>query len=242
MSYIQSFRRYETKYLLTVEQAECLLSIASDMLTPDRYGDYTICNLYLDTDDFYFIQRSLDKPKYKEKLRLRSYGNVGDDDNVFLEIKKKYRGVVYKRRITLPYKEAMAYLLQGEKPPSVNSPITEQIFSEIDYIMQRYKPVPKVYLAYDRLAFYSKQYPQLRVTFDSEIRSRWDDITLSNDNQVEHLRTAVNDYRLMEIKSDGAIPQELARMLSELKIYPTSFSKYGNIYMNSLQSRKEIHS
>ncbi len=242
MSYIQSFRRYETKYLLTEYQAECLLTMAGELLTPDRYGDYTICNLYLDTEDFYFIEHSLDKPKYKEKLRLRSYGNAGDEDNVFLEIKKKYRGIVYKRRITLPYAQAMAYLLQGVKPQSISTPTAEQIFSEIDYLMQRYQPAPRVYLAYDRLAFYSKQHPQLRVTLDSSIRSRWEDITLSHNNNVHLLDTGVNDYRLMEIKSDGAIPMELARILSQLKIYPTSFSKYGNIYINSLRERKELHS
>ena len=240
MSYIQSFRRYETKYLITEQQAEKLLELAGDMLTPDRYGDYTICNLYLDTDDFYFIQRSLDKPKYKEKLRLRSYGNADGEQQVFLEIKKKYRGIVYKRRITLPYSEAMDYLLRGIKPPSVNSPMTEQIFAEIDFLMKHYKPSPMVYLAYDRLAFYSKQYPQLRVTLDNGIRSRWEDITLSHDSGVNFLDTGVNDYRLMEIKSDGAIPLELTAILSQLKIYPTSFSKYGNIYMNAVRSGKEI--
>ncbi len=240
MSYIQSFRRYETKYLLTEEQAEELLALTGELLTPDRYGDYTICNLYLDTDDFYFIQRSLDKPKYKEKLRLRSYGNADGEQQVFLEIKKKYRGIVYKRRITLPYTEAMDYLLHGVKPPSVDSPITEQIFAEIDFLMKRYKPTPKVYLAYDRLAFYSKKYPQLRVTLDNGIRSRWEDITLSRDSGVDFLDTGVNDYRLMEIKSDGAIPIELTQILSQLKIYPTSFSKYGNIYINAVRSGKEI--
>ncbi len=240
MSYIQSFRRYETKYLITEQQAEQLLSMAGELLTPDRYGDYTICNLYLDTEDFYFIQRSLDKPKYKEKLRLRSYGNADGEQQVFLEIKKKYRGVVYKRRITLPCGEAMDYIMNGIKPPSVNTPITEQIFAEIDFLMQHYKPLPRVYLAYDRLAFFSKHYPQLRVTLDNNIRSRWEDMTLASDSDVSHLDTGVSDYRLMEIKSDGAIPRELAAMLSELKIYPTSFSKYGNIYMNAVLSGKEI--
>lgn len=240
MSYIQSFRRYETKYLITEKQAEKLLALAGDLLTPDRYGDYTICNLYLDTDDFYFIQRSLDKPKYKEKLRLRSYGNADDQQQVFLEIKKKYRGVVYKRRITLPCTEAMDYIQNGVKPPSVNTPLAEQIFSEIDFLMKRFKPSPKVYLAYDRLAFFSKKYPQLRVTLDNRIRSRWDDLTLASDEDIFFLDTKVNDYRLMEIKSDGAIPVELTEILSKLCIYPTSFSKYGNIYMNAVRSGKEI--
>ncbi len=230
MQYIQSFRRVETKYLLTEEKAESFLAAAGDILLPDKYGDYTICNLYLDTDDFYFIQRSLDKPTYKEKLRLRSYGNASPDDTVFLEIKKKYRGVVYKRRITLPCREAMDYLLSGEVPPSLNDSRSMQIFREIDWLMKRYEPVPKVYLAYDRKAYRSKVYPSLRVTFDHNIRSRFEDVYLGSDMGTQPLDTGVEGYRLMELKCDEAVPLEIAAILSRLKIRPVSFSKYGNIY------------
>lgn len=239
MEYIQSFQRYETKYLLTEKQAAQLLDAAGDMLLRDKYGDYTICNIYLDTDDFFFIQHSLDKPVYKEKLRVRSYGNVSGDDTVFFEIKKKFRGVVYKRRITIPCNEAERYLRYGEKPPSVQGFRAEQIFSEISYLMERYTPVPKLYLAYDRSAYRSEEFPQLRVTFDSNIRGRWDELTLESDADTSLLDTGITDYRLMEIKSDGAIPIKLTKLLSELKIYPTSFSKYGNIYRAHLHERKE---
>ncbi len=232
MSYIQSFRRYETKYLLSGPQCEAFLTTASGLLIPDKYGDYTICNLYLDTEDFYFIEHSLDKPAYKEKLRLRSYGNVGASDKVFLEIKKKSRGIVYKRRITLPLHEAEEYLLNGKTPETLPDWSARQIFSEIDYLMQRYKPYPRVYLAYDRLAFTMRGCPGIRLTLDGNIRSRFEELTLSHDKVVELLDTGVCDYRIMEIKSDGAIPIPLTKILSELRIYPTSFSKYGRIYTN----------
>ncbi len=232
MAYIQSFRRYETKYLLSESQCEAFLAAASEFLIPDKYGDYTICNLYLDTEDFYFIEHSLDKPKYKEKLRLRSYGNVGADDKVFLEIKKKSRGIVYKRRITLPLHEAEAYLLHGKTPETLPDWSAKQIFSEIDYLMQKYKPLPRVYLAYDRLAFTMRGFPEIRLTLDGNIRSRFDDLTLSHDKDISLLDTGVPDYRIMEIKSDGAIPIPLTKILSQLKIYPVSFSKYGRIYTN----------
>ncbi len=232
MAYIQSFRRYETKYLLTEAQCEAFLAAASELLVPDKYGDYTICNLYLDTEDFYFIEHSLDKPEYKEKLRLRSYGNVEAEDKVFLEIKKKSRGIVYKRRITLPLHEAMDYLLRGIPPETLHDWSARQIFSEIDYLMQKYKPLPRVYLAYDRLAFTMRGYPEIRLTLDGNIRSRFDDLTLSHDEGISLLDTGTPNYRLMEIKSDGAIPIPLTKILSQLKIYPVSFSKYGRIYTN----------
>lgn len=233
MPYIRSFRRYETKYLLSRPQCEAFLAAASELLIPDKYGDYTICNLYLDTDDFYFIEHSLDKPEYKEKLRLRSYGNINDGGKAFLEIKKKSRGIVYKRRITLSLHEAMDYLSNGKTPQTLPDWSARQIFSEIDYLMKKYKPEPKVYLAYDRLAFAMRGFPEVRLTLDGNIRSRFYDLTLSSDDNAELLDTGISDYRIMEIKSDGAIPLSLARILSQLKIYPTSFSKYGRVYINN---------
>jgi len=238
---IQSFKRCETKYLLTLQQKEQLLDELGDMLSPDRYGEYTICNLYLDTDDFFLIQHSLDKPVYKEKLRLRSYGNASGEDRVFLEIKKKFRGVVYKRRITLPLLQAENYILDNIKPPDLDGYLEHQIFSEIDFLMQKYRPEPKVYLAYDREAFFAPLVPELRITFDRNIRSRWERLSLSQDNGASLLDTGVDDYRLMEIKCAEAVPTELAAVLSRMKIYPVSFSKYGNVYKQHLLNKEVIN-
>ena len=238
---IQSFKRCETKYLLTSAQAEQFLAELQWMLSPDRYGRYTICNLYLDTEDLFLIQHSLDKPVYKEKLRLRSYGNVGGEDKVFLEIKKKFRGVVYKRRITLPLKHALAYITDGVKPPCLSGYLENQIFSEIDFLMHKYQPRPQVDLAYDREAYFAPDVPELRVTFDRNIRSRWDGLSLSHDSGTSLLDTGVEDYRLMEIKCAEAVPTELAAVLSRMRIYPVSFSKYGNVYKRHLTHKEAIH-
>lgn len=239
MSYIQSFRRCEIKYLLSSKQAEEFLRIAEDKLLPDEYGAYTIRNLYLDTEDFYFIEHSLDKPVYKEKLRLRSYGNAGDDGQVFLEIKKKYSGIVYKRRVALSLAEAEAYIKEGIRPQNIRGNHPEQIFEEIDYLIKRYEPYPRVYLAYDRQAYRAAGYPQLRITLDRNIRSRWQNMTLQSDEDTERLDTGMEQYYLMEIKSNGALPRELASVLSQLQIFPVSFSKYGMVYMKRLKESKE---
>jgi len=164
---------------------------------------------------------------------LRSYGAVDEQDRVFLEIKKKYRGIVYKRRIALPLKEAEGYICEGSRPQNIEGEHPEQILEEIDYLMKRYKPYPRIYLAYDRQAYRAKEYPQLRITFDRNIRSRWQDMTLQSDDGTQLLDTGTEQYRLMEIKSDGALPVEFAMVLSKLKIFPVSFSKYGNIYLSN---------
>ncbi len=241
MGYIQSFNRRETKYLLTSEQAEAFLREAHDLLSRDKYGEYTICNLYLDTDDFYFIEHSLDHPAYKEKLRIRSYGNADRDKKIFFEIKKKSKGVVYKRRIVIPFAEAEDYVEKGIRPPSLDGFVPNQIFEEIDYLMKKYKPEPKLYLAYDREAYFMTEQPEVRITFDKNIRGRWDNITLTTDENAELLDTGIPDYRVMEIKSGRAIPLEITAILSRLKIYPVSFSKYGRIYTAKIQKNKTFN-
>ena len=95
------FKRHELKYLVSAEQREFIESEFERYMIPDEHGESTICNIYYDTHDFRLIRRSLEKPVYKEKLRLRSYGTASKDEKVFLELKKKYKGIVYKRRISL---------------------------------------------------------------------------------------------------------------------------------------------
>ena len=243
MGYIQSFNRRETKYLMTDKQAEAFVREAHNLLSRDKYGEYTICNLYLDTDDFYFIEHSLDRPAYKEKLRIRSYGNADEETKIFLEIKKKARGVVYKRRIVIPFGEAAEYVHNGVRPKSLDGFVPNQIFEEIDFLMKKYNPEPKLYLAYDREAYFMTEHPEVRITFDKNIRGRWENITLTSDENAELLDTGTANYRLMEIKSGRAIPIEITEILSRLKIYPVSFSKYGRIYTAYVRGnkvRKEI--
>lgn len=238
MGYIQSFRRYETKYLLTEEQKVLFLEEAGAHLKQDRYGEYKIFNIYLDTEDFYFIEHSLDKPVYKEKLRIRSYGAEGENPAVFLEIKKKYRRIVYKRRITIPFSEAEEYIQSGTKPESLSDYTDNQIFSEIDFLMKKYCPTPKLFLAYDRTAYSDRRFSGFRVTFDKNIRGSWDNLTISDDGDNEYLDTGVENYSLMEIKCGEAMPVLYSDILSKLKLYPISFSKYGRMYTERFQSNE----
>lgn len=250
MNYIQSFNRYEKKYLLSSAQYERLMEEAGKIIAPDSYGKHTICNIYLDTEDYFFIRNSIEKPVYKEKLRIRSYGIPGSDSKVFLEIKKKFKGVVYKRRISAKESDIMDYVLNGNISEEMAENVNPQILSEIDYIMRSYSPVPKLYLAYDRQAFIGIGNPELRVTFDSRIRSRTDELLLSAGDSgtlldvrlLNENRELFTDesYRLMEIKINGAMPIEMARLLSELKIYPVSFSKYGEIYKKMITAERSI--
>lgn len=225
--YQDIFQRYEKKYLLTKEQYKILINKLGNFIVKDDYGIHTIYNIYLDTQDYSLIRTSIKNPVYKEKIRLRSYGNACYEDNVFLELKKKYKGVVYKRRIKLILEEALNYI-NFRKNPNISS----QIFNEIDWFMNIYNPVPKVFIAYERMAYYSNTNSDIRITFDSNIRWKENTLSLSKEGFCNNLIDS--NTVLMEIKIPEAMPVWLSRVLSEFEIFPVSFSKYGTCYKNYL--------
>ena len=218
------FRRYELKYLLTMAQKETVLKAMQPYMTLDKYGRTTIRNLYYDTDSYLLIRRSIEKPAYKEKLRIRSYSQTDDNSTVFVELKKKYKHVVYKRRISLPYTDATAWLSR-EKHPAKHT----QIANEIDYFLDYYGFLhPTVFLSYERKAYYCNDGSDFRVTFDDNILCRQEDLSL--ESEVYGTPILPEGKVLMEIKCSGGIPLWMTQVLSKERIYKTSFSKYGTAY------------
>ena len=227
MDYQKIFKRYELKYLINVEQKMRLLSSMSEYMSIDKYGKSDIRNLYFDTENYRLIRQSLEKPLYKEKLRIRSYGIAFDSDAVFVELKKKYDHVVYKRRISLPYIDANNWLLKN------NGRLDLQISREIDYFLNFYEGLsPKAFISYEREAYYMRNGEDFRVTFDSNILGRSTDLSLSSKTYGRSLLG--NGEFLMEIKCSGGIPLWMVSALSREKIYKTSFSKYGTFYKNEI--------
>ncbi len=234
MAYQNIFERREIKYLLTKEQREKIQQGMSKYMKGDKYGKSTICNIYFDLSDYYLIRHSLEKPVYKEKLRVRSYGIVSPDDTVFVELKKKYKSIVYKRRISMTEREAMQYLCGGKalKNPS-------QISSEIDYFCSFYEGIhPAVFLSYDREAYYATDDDSFRVTFDQNIL--WRDYDLSLTKGVYGEPILLPEQSLMEIKTGASIPLWMASILTENHIYKTSFSKYGHAYQSMCRQNLKI--
>ena len=220
------FQRIEVKYMLDDMQYTELRKRLEGMAEVDSYGKTSILNIYFDTPDYKLIERSLEKPVYKEKLRLRTYGVADDDTNAFIEIKKKYKGVVYKRRISMPYAKAIDYLVGGKRPEE-----RSQISDEIDYFLKYYKGIrPAMAISYDRIAMAGTKDPDLRITFDTNIRWRTDKLSLKEGNVGKDI--LLPGQHLMELKIAGAMSIELAKILDELNIRKTSFSKYGKGYVD----------
>lgn len=215
------FRRVEKKYLITEKQKDAFLKLIDDYIEKDEYFESHISNIYFDNDKFDLITTSIEKPLFKAKLRLRSYDVPSLEDKVFLEIKDKYKGVVGKRRIKIKLSDFYKYLETG-------STKDEQIMREIDYYFKKYDLHPQIFVAYDRLSYKGRDNENIRITIDENLRSRTDDLRLElGSNGKKYFQD--REY-IMEIKILDAMPLWLARSLSTLKIYPTSFSKVGSIY------------
>ena len=221
-----TFKRYEIKYQLTEEQCARLMRAMAPYMVPDEWGASTVCNVYYDTPSNLLIRRSLEKPVYKEKVRIRSYGPLKQGKPVFLELKKKSEGVVYKRRATMDPARA-AQFLRGEGDPQ------NQIERELDFSIRRYGGlVPAAYIAYDREAFYASDDHEFRMTFDRRVRYRTEDMDLTMGSAGAQILP--DGKVLLEVRCAGAMPLWLVRFLSAERIYKTSFSKYGTAYQQIL--------
>lgn len=226
-----TFKRYEKKYMLCPEKCRLLLARIGAYIEPDDYPQSTVCSLYYDSEDYRLIRHSIDRPVYKEKLRLRSYGVPRDGDAVFVELKKKYKGVVFKRRAVMPAAEAEAYLA-GKAAPAEDS----QMLREIGWVLRENRLSPRVFIASARRSYRGREDRELRITFDENIRWREKELSLTAGSHGEPLLE--DGAVLMEIKIPGAAPLWLARALSELEIFPCSFSKYGTCYTRNILAKQ----
>lgn len=224
MSVQTVFKRYELKYMMTLEQKEKVLAAMREYMTLDEYGRTTIRNIYFDTYNYRLARQSIEKPIYKEKLRVRSYSQATANSTVFVELKKKYDSVVYKRRLVLEEQNAMNWI-ETKNPGGLDS----QISREINYFLDYYENLmPAVFLSYEREAFYSNDHSDFRVTFDDTILFREEDVSLKS--PVWGTPILEDGWTLMELKCSAGIPMWMAAVLAENGIYKTSFSKYGTAY------------
>lgn len=234
MKFQTVFKRYELKFLITHNQKEAILSAMEPYMQLDSYGESIIRNVYFDTDNFRLIRRSIERPMYKEKLRVRSYSQVGQQDTVFVELKKKFDQIVYKRRLPLPHQQAKDWLTDKR-----SCPVDTQISREIDYFRQFYgKLKPSVFLSYRRFAYFDKNGGDFRITFDDNILCRQDDLNLSSPVYGQPILDP--ELVLMEIKCSGGIPLWMTKTLSDMKIYKTRLSKYGTAYEKLIFNKKQL--
>ncbi|MBQ6439620.1 MAG: polyphosphate polymerase domain-containing protein [Mogibacterium sp.] len=247
MGYQAVFKRYEIKYMVTAEQKDRILKAMEPYMEMDRFGRSTVRNIYFDTDDFVLARHSIAKPDFKEKLRVRCYSRADADSTVFVELKRKFDGVVYKRRVGLREADAMKWMA-GSNDPAIKSSLdaeSPQVTSEIEYFKGLYRGIkPVLYLSYDREAYRMRKDActadggtDFRVTFDSNIRCRESNLTLRSESYGTGMLE--DGMFLMELKCPGAIPLWMTEVLSEEHIYKTSFSKYGTAYCRFMEETPE---
>ena len=225
------FSRNEKKYIISQAQSDKLKLRLTEFMKPDKYSTYWVQNLFYDTENWDMIHTSMEKPYYKEKMRLRCYGSILETDRVFLELKKKYSGTVYKRRVPLSPSDVIAMPIE-----EILLKNNSQISKELKYHIQRTGVAKKFYLSYYRNAFVCLNNSDLRLTIDTNIRYR-----LNNLNFVQSINygTALDSNMfLLEIKTASNIPLWLTNLLGELGIYSTPFSKYAACFTHWKKQEK----
>ena len=231
------FKRYEYKYIIDDITYYKLLAKLENFMDYDIFckdnKPYEIFNIYFDTKDDDVIKKSLSHPYYKEKLRLRSYNQSGDDDLVFLELKKKIDGVVSKRRIIVTLADSKK-VLDGSLNVNLIEGSTNALYEITNYI-NRYELFAKLAISYQRLALFAKDGSGFRVSFDTNIRTNREKLGLEN---TQNSNLLLRNKILMEAKIKGPLPIWFVHILSELNIKRTSFSKYGNEYMTYTSNKK----
>ena len=222
-----TFRRKENKYLITPEQQEALFALIGSHFTDDPYGESTVCNIYLDKPSHFLIGESIDVTEegrpYKEKLRIRTYGIPSEGSKVFLELKKKYKGIVYKRRIQTTPAKLDDYLDNRVCPEE------SQIMREIDFAMKRYEwPKPSIMIFYERKGYFGKEDDTLRITVDRNTRYRTEDLSFEYGSGGRLFFG--DDTRILEIKAVNAYPLWLVEALNSLGIRKRTFSKVATAF------------
>ena len=225
------FKRYEEKYLVNREQSAALRDLLTRRMVPDRYGEYWVQNLYFDTENWDIIRASLEKPAYKEKMRLRGYGAARPESELYLELKKKYKGLVYKRRCAVP---ARSYAAGAARDMVAGG--ESQIRREMDFYFRAHAVRERVFISYKRTAYAGTDDAGLRVTFDTDARFRLNNLDFNNPRDGRAF--LARDTAVMEIKTPAGIPMWLARALGELRVYPAPFSKYGVCYTEHIRAAR----
>lgn len=237
---IEVFNRHEIKYLLDEKTQALIIKELDDHMRRDTYNDidtYQISNIYFDTDNDDLIANSVSKPIYKEKLRLRAYGEVSLEDFVYLEIKKKYDGIVNKRRTKIKLKEAYEFL-KKKRMPVIQSYMNKQVIKELHRMIAFYDLKPKIYLAYERIAFFGIKQQDLRISFDTKTITRRNDLKLEVGKFGQPLLD--DNSVIMEIKVKDSIPLWLTAILNRYKLVPQGFSKYGEEYRQEIIKKGDL--
>ena len=228
---ISVMKRYELKYFLNKEQLTYFMDEVKKHMKIDKYGQTTISSIYFDTPDFRLITKSIEKPKYKEKIRLRSYSLAKSNTPTFLEIKRKCEGIVYKRRISLLEKDAYNFIKNKEGNNK------EQITREIEAFLDNFDLLePKYIIIYDRVALYQEN-SDLRITIDKNPRYRINDLNLHT--SLDGIPLLDKDNAILEVKVQHSVPMWLVEILSKGKIYQTSFSKVGTAHKKELLKKNK---
>lgn len=241
--FTENFARYEFKFPITYDNMDRLLDdlmpyVEQDANT-DESGYYTISSIYMDNDNWDCFYETINKDKYRQKVRLRVYGNTSDENSPsYFEVKSKFKGLVLKRRVKMVLKDAMAFMSacsNGENPNVDDYPCSNrQILKELKHIIERKHLKPVVVVSYERLALFDKEDPSLRITFDVNIRTRDYDVDLTKGTHGDVV--SPDETAILEVKTDKHMPYWLSKILAKFDYRNQTFSKYCSHFSKYTES------
>lgn len=227
---IETMSRHDIKYIIdekTVgELRKCLL--ANNMRKQIHDSDLVV-SAYCDTDDFASIRKCIDDPKHKEKIRIRSYGPIGDDDLAYLEIKRKENGLLTKRRVKVRYGDIPGILSGSQK-------MQGEFGDELDDFLSRYpNSEPRIRISYERESYKAEdESSDLRVTLDHDIRYKVGK-GIRLDGSDGTCLMSPRRY-IIEIKTLGETPKWLDMFFKSRSLKPRSYSKYAKAYTKAVRN------
>jgi len=234
------FKRKETKFKLNYAEYEKIKEELNKYMEIDEYGIHKISSLYFDTDDFQFTKDSINNKGYKEKFRIRQYGDYDPLKSVFLEIKRKYQGITDKRRVSLPAKHVNSYLnsiKSNEYEYQYQGQVDEHIHDEIKWMLRRLDLSAKMKVVYNRIAYRYPEDKNFRITFDFDICFSTNDLDLANDHVGSRIDPTLDV--LMEVKHGPTVPEWFEQLIEEMGLTNSSFSKYKEAYKKHMSETAE---
>ena len=235
---IRKFNRFELKYLVPLKAAQAFKHDLRANLVPDDHGDelgaYGLSSLYYDSPDFRFYWEKVDGIKFRRKLRIRCYETAEPltaDTPVFVEIKQRHNRVTQKRRVALPYAQALALCTERQLPePGDFSSGELAVLDEIASLTWQYNLRPASLLRYTRQALIGTEYDTgLRVTFDTALTYHpqpLDPFSLQLEDIQDGLALFPPDWCVLEIKVNERIPYWLTELVAAHNLNMVRVSKY----------------
>jgi VTC domain len=226
---VRTFNRYELKYVVKVDKLANIRRSLEGRLEPDRFatnGKYVLTSLYYDSPDLVCFWAKVDGESRRRKVRIRVYESrepLNLESPVYVEIKQRVNRTTQKRRLKATYGEALQ-LCSGVRLDR-DDVRDQRVADEVFDLAHRFDLRPTAITSYQREAWEGGWMDRgVRVTFDTDLRSRTSQLDLSSRTAGTTLMPP--GLAIVEIKVNERVPGWLVRTVAMHDMRVETISKY----------------